>query len=548
MRRQPGEVLYRLQPGDSPWSISADYLADMQFWRRIVRRNGLADSATRLPPGTVVRIPQAWLRRRDVPAVVLDTAADVFVTTPNGQRRTASTGLQLQAGDRLATSNIGGATLQLDDGSRVLVRPATELELTVSTRPIQLPGDLQDPESGSEPSGSTLEIQLRLLRGALENVVQRLNPAGRFEIETPAAVAAVRGTELRVAVEGDLMRAELPRGGVLVRTDAGELRLDAGQGTRAAVGGAPEGAIPLLPAPDLRALPDEITRLPIELPLALIDGAVAYRAQLLPAGEPTPVSDVLAAGPRLRIREPVGGNYRLRVRGVDARGLEGFTAEWPIRVHVRPTPPLLIAPLPDAQLADAQPVFRWSQAAHSDTPDATPRAPRTVRLQVAPEENDDFSAPVVDRTGPDEGQAQIEVALPVGAWHWRLQAIDPTLGPGPWSDAQRFRRILPAPGVAPPEVDADGLTLRWPRVPGAASYRVQIARTGAFTEPVDERTLEAEQIRLDRPDEGTYYLRMQALGADGAPGAFSEPERFVVEKPVNRWNLLWLLVPLLLAF
>ena len=35
---------------------------------------------------------------------------------------------------------------------------------------------------------------------------------------------------------------------------------------------------------------------------------------------------------------------------------------------------------------------------------------------------------------------------------------------------------------------------------------------------------------------------------DGEPGAFSAAEQFSVEKPVNLWNLLWLLAPLLLAF
>ena len=543
-RPPPGEVVYRLQPGDSPWSISESYLLGMQFWPRIVRRNGFAGNATQLPPGTRVRIPQAWLRRRDVPVTVLATADEVVKTAPGGSRHAATAGTLLQAGDRLTTSNVGSATLRLDDGSRVLVRPATEFELTASNQPIQLPADTVEADPAPDAAGSTLEVQLRLLRGALENVVQRLNPAGRFEIDTPAAVAAVRGTELRVSVQDEQTLAELPQGGALLSTKGAALRLAAGEGTRTLTGRAPEPPSPLLPAPDLSSLPDEITRLPIELPLALITGAVGYRAQLVPVGELTPVSDLLTTGARLRLREPAGGSYLLRVRAVDARGLEGFAAERPIRVHTRPTPPLLIAPLTSAQFPDKQPLFRWSQAATGSA--NAHRAARTVRLQIAA--SADFAAPSFDRTGPDDGQAQPETALGIGTWYWRLQSIDPLLGPGPWSDVQTFQRILPAPGVAPPDVDADGLTLRWPQVPGAAGYHVQIARNSDFSDAVEDRTVTAEQIRLDRPAEGTYYLRVQAIAGDGVPGAFSETEQFQVEKPVNPWNLLWLLAPLLLAF
>ena len=178
-RRPPGEVLYRLQPGDSPWSISEAYLLGMHLWPRVVRRNGFAGNATRLPLGTLVRIPEAWLRRRDVPATVLATVDAVFIMAAGGSRRAATARALMQAGERLTTSEVGSATLQLHDGSRVLVRPDTEVELTASHRPIELPGAPAVPDPARDAAGSTLDVQLRLLRGALENMVERLNAAGR---------------------------------------------------------------------------------------------------------------------------------------------------------------------------------------------------------------------------------------------------------------------------------------------------------------------------------------------------------------------------------
>ena len=102
--------------------------------------------------------------------------------------------------------------------------------------------------------------------------------------------------------------------------------------------------------------------------------------------------------------------------------------------------------------------------------------------------------------------------------------------------------------MPPPDVDSDGLTLRWPKVPGAVSYRVQLAGRSNFEQALLDTTLDAERLRLDRPAPGDYFLRVQAITADGESGAFSAPEQFRVEERVNYWNLLWLLAPLLLAF
>ncbi len=205
------EVVYRMRPGDSPWSISETLLSDMAYWPRVVRHNGFSFRATQLPPGTLVRIPQAWLRRRDVPATVLTVVDDVVIAAVDGTQRAAAPGASLAVGERLSTSNVGSATIELHDGTRVLVRPATDVELGASNLPIVLDPDTGAPlEPAAAPDrGSMLAVQLRLLRGALENAVQQIGPAGRFEIETPAAVAAVRGTELRLSVQGDAVNAEL---------------------------------------------------------------------------------------------------------------------------------------------------------------------------------------------------------------------------------------------------------------------------------------------------------------------------------------------------
>jgi hypothetical protein len=52
----------------------------------------------------------------------------------------------------------------------------------------------------------------------------------------------------------------------------------------------------------------------------------------------------------------------MRLRAIDADGLEGLPAERPVVVHARPESPALISPEPGAVVAAARPIFRWTQA------------------------------------------------------------------------------------------------------------------------------------------------------------------------------------------
>ncbi|MEO8247999.1 MAG: FecR domain-containing protein [Burkholderiales bacterium] len=528
------EIVYRMQPGDHPWGIAERYLDGMHNWRRVVRLNGFVDS-TRLPPGTPVRIPIDWLQREPVPLTVLTQFDEVEIIAADGSRRAAAPGSVLLTGDRLVTSDIGSATLGVGNGSRVLVLPASELELTDASRPIEVPGA----EVSGDPSQlSPVGVQLRLLKGAIEGAVRRLTPAGRFEIDTPAAVAAVRGTSLRVSTDGTAAIAEVTEGKVAVRNRAGQVRLDPDQGTRTQLGRAPEPPSQLLPAPDLSALPHIVRKLPIELPFPLTAGAVGWHTQVFRRSSPILVSDQISRSGQLRARDVSDGQYILRVRAIDPRGIEGQTGELDIIVFTQPPPPLMIEPAPAARVSADQPAFRWTELA-----DASRQ--RQVRLQVAA--TSDFAAPLIDESSADAGAARPQTPLPPGNYHWRIASIDPEIGQGPFSDAQEFRRVLPAPDVSTPEVDGDRLPLRWPKQSNAVQYRVQVAKEVDFAAPVVDQTVESAELVLERPEAGTYYVRVQGIAADGEAGAFSKPEKFSVEKPVSPWYFLWLLAPLLLA-
>src|SRR5690606_16810180 len=108
------------------------------------------------------------------------------------------------------------------------------------------------------------------------------------------------------------------------------------------------------PAPDLGAPELRVQRLPHALALAPVAGAVGYRVQVDEAGEGGAPGPVLfealtrEAAPRL-IGLP-DGQFRLRVRALDAEGLLGAEATARLQVKATPIAPLARSPLANAVL------------------------------------------------------------------------------------------------------------------------------------------------------------------------------------------------------
>lgn len=519
------DFVYELQAGDNPWNITSRLLAGQQYWPKLLRHNRIVD-AQRLPVGARLRIPPAWLALRAIEVRLLSVHNAVTVRR-DGSERPVAPGDPLRAGDVLVTAEGAVATLEIEDGSRILVRPGSALSL------VQADGT----QVASSPAGKrAVVLRMHLMQGAIESLVKPVQAGGRFEIQTPSGVAAVRGTEYRVSADAQRMTSEVVTGHVQVANASGATRLAAVQGTRVESGRAPEAPTPLLRAPDLAGLPAKAERLPLDLPLPALAGAQAYRTQVAADAAFTQVlSDVVSQSPRVRALDVTDGIRHVRVRGIDARGLEGLVAQRELVVHARPEPPMPLEPAPQAQLTAPQPDLRWARGDEA----------RQVRVQVARASGSgaDFSAPVVDRLIDDDGRWTLDQALPLGSYHWRMASVVPHRDPGPWGDPQSFERVLPAPGVMPPEPGAQPMVLRWQAAAGASGYRVQVARAGQLAQPlVDVRTDQAQR-QLDVLPPGEYQVRVQALGSDQQAGPWSAPQRFVIPEPTSHWPLLLLVLP-----
>jgi hypothetical protein len=519
----PDDLRIDVVRGDTLIGLAARHLAPGTGWRALQRLNGVAEPR-RLPEGSTLRVPAAWLKAQEVIAEVVHVRGEASVQR-DGVSGPAQLGARLRRGDRLRVAPESSLTLRFADGSRLLLRPDSELALT---RLLQRTG------------GSATDTGLRLERGSADSRVVPLQPAGRYELVTPAVHVGVRGTEFRTAVEAGtaVTRVEVLEGSVAAspgaRRDAAGARTAQRVGAGEAVLGAPSAAAlstaRLAPPPDIAPVPAKIERVPLRLAWSAQPGIAAWRAQVVAENTPDALLlDGRFGEPSARWVDLPDGRYELRVRAIDGHGFEGLDARRSFVLKARPLPPFTSQPRADAQLSGERVQFGWTRAEEA----------ASYRFQLAADA--DFAAPLADvpaLTQPAHG-----LTLPPGRYFWRLASVRADGDPGPFGDAQAFtlKPPPPAPPLAPPQVDGDRLVLRWPAGDaslGALRYELQLARDREFRELVHgAQTTEPEAV-LPRPEAGLYFARVRAIDAQGTAGPYGGVQQ--VEIPRSRW---WLLLP-----
>ncbi|MGE3773068.1 MAG: hypothetical protein AB7I32_09100 [Gammaproteobacteria bacterium] len=218
------------------------------------------------------------------------------------------------------------------------------------------------------------------------------------------------------------------------------------------------------------------------------------------------------------------------MRGIDAQELEGRNADRDFTLNARPVPPLTSAPAPQAGVMAERPVFEWAAVGGISR----------YRLQIARDRA--FTELVVDEAQLADTRYEPAGALALGDWYWRVMAIDAGEGPGPFGDAQQFRRLPPAPQAAA-EVGDDELTLSWPVGLPGERYQLQIADEESFAKPLHTIDSAEPLARVPRPPGGTYYVRVRSIYPDGFEAPFGTPQTIEVPSSSKPW---WLALPLLL--
>jgi hypothetical protein len=518
---------YRVRPGDTLWDLATHYLKPEVEWERLQRHNRV-DDPYRLPPGTQLGFPVAWLRVQPVPARVVAVRGPVQAGTAAGRGtlRALKEGDLLRIGEEIETGADASVTLEFADASRLQLREGSRLRLDQLSR-----------------YGRTgmVDTRLRLEQGRASNrVTPARGPASRYIIDAPTATSSVRGTVFRVSAgqDGQGASTEVVEGRVQVGNRAGQRLVAHGQATRTPSALIRPGTLEaLLPAPSLEVAQTRLEPLPARLAWAPVDGATGYRIEVVRADQP----DVLLAAQdsattTATFDDLPAGTLRVLVRAVSADGVEGLETGRDFTVRDQPVAPLTVRPRHDETVNSTRPRFEWGHV-----PDAASSV-----LQIASDPQ--FISPLLEQ---DTASTHLRPAqpLPPGAYYWRVASRDRNGHQGPFGQALPLTLTdTPIdPALQPPEAAKGQLTLRWQAGEPGQRYRVQLDRKGDFAQPLLDREVDQPEVTLKRPWHGTLHVRVQYIEDDGYAGPFSAPQQ--VKLPCRTCYgagggalLLWLLL------
>lgn len=304
---QAQDWVYEAQPGDTLWDVCLEYTAKRGCWQELAQYNDLANHSE-IQPGTEIRIPVAWLVALPVVGEVLTVEGEVRYQEQEGSNPIPLVvGEQLMLGSIIATLG-GTAKITLGDYSEIFIRPNSVLELS-------------NIGVGSTAAKVT---RLRLDKG---NVEIRVTPGSRsrFEVHTPSAIAAVRGTRYRVSSERrDSTRSEVLTGRVAVQA-ATEKEIPAGFGMLAA-NGEPLGDPKKLLDPPQFAAEDIVASLPVTLAWKNDPLAATWLLDLY-AESGEFLFSTLATDPQVVYDALALGCYNVIARAIDGEGFNGLESE-----------------------------------------------------------------------------------------------------------------------------------------------------------------------------------------------------------------------------
>jgi hypothetical protein len=412
--------------GNTLIGICKEYLTDPRQWRDIARFNRLANPDFILPTQKLL-FPVHLLKGTPIDGTVTFIKGKVTVQEKAGKEwRALLLNDRVTQGALLATGEEGAVEITFEDRASFLVKPSSSLKMTTLER--------------KSPDYFLRELYLRSGR-AISNLRDATGKGSRFEIRTPSAVAATRGTVFRVAVDdSEATRSEVLNGRIGVEAMKRTVAVSEGEGTFVRKGDPPLEPRKLLPPPAVRDILPIYKSIPLSFRFEKVADAVSYRVAFAKdsAGKDVIREQMIQLGDAFTLYTAEDGTYFLQARSTDNLGLEGIPAEPAvIRIRMNPLPPLIESPVDGAAYTVKAPLFRWL------------RVNDAVRYHVQVAEDRGFRKIVEARV--DMRDVEYKAAgLDFGTYYFRISSVAGDNYQGEWSDALRFT-IVPLSPV-PPDV------------------------------------------------------------------------------------------------
>ncbi|MBV2093481.1 MAG: FecR domain-containing protein [Candidatus Thiodiazotropha sp.] len=507
------EWIYTVVDGDNLWNFSEKYLDSVMRFEKLRQLNNIKNPK-RLQPGTWLRVPMKWIRSNAVPARIAGTEGQVQLTRADGTQPVLKSGTLIRLGDILKTG----------PKSSVAVLFADDSALTLHSH-----GEMRFDHLSAHGETGMVDSRLRLIKGRLQTRVRpSAGPGSRFEIYTPSAISAVRGTEYRAAVvkEGNASNIEVLEGKVAVSAAQRQRLVEAGFGTQIVKGEAPAPPVKLLPPPQFVPIPEVVRQIDWQMDWEDIEGAVNYRIEISADQAFTVLAwDQITSQSHLTLAELADNRYWIRVRGIDVNGLEGRGRVAGFVLDAQPQPPLSLNPPDGAVRRGGDVELQWTISENAER----------YLLEIATDE--DFQQ-IVERVADlQTARYQVQQISEPGTYYWRVTSI---LGnePGP-PGVVRSWQLKPSIGAVDStieEIDKE-VTASWESGDPDHRYQVQIALDPEFKDVETDRLTEHSEVSFPQLRGQVRYLRVRAIDSDGYQGPWGSVQR--IEPPFDRsvWTI-----------
>lgn len=509
-------AIHKVIAGDTLYDLAQKYLDDSGRWREFLRINEVKNPR-QLIPGSELLIPQVA-----APSVtVIFTHGEVMLLTSDETAgKPIAVGDKLTEGDKVSVGQNSYLSVQFTDGTIVRALSGSVLQLKKA----------RDPSTSSAGKSKQANRIMKLERGNLDISVipqpvssQKKPKTNTFEIITPMAVAAVRGTRFDVSVSDSNTSSGVTRGSVDVRqltqskTPAKHALLATGTGIKVDAHGKLGEVRQLLPAPDLSAIPaalGDADQLVLSWP-PLADAANYHVRIASDMNMQEVLRNIESNTPHIRLAGLQDGNYTLGVRATDNNGIIGFEAIRSVSIKAHPSYPFYL-----------QPAYRQVVGAAITLECTSVTEASAYHLQIS--KTPDFATPIVDADQLNSCN-YIADKLENGRYFWRVaskaKSTDGQYQQGPFSKPSEFdvNTALKASNADNPP------SAYWIAEPGL-TFTSQISKDETFSNIIQEKVLEQQTIALDNLSAGVYYIRLQAKDAEGITSPFSAPRMVEIKE------------------
>lgn len=518
-----------VKEGDYLIKIGEEYLEDPNQWREVASINNLKNPDL-LYPNQILVIPVRLLRGIPSDGVVTFLQGDVKMQERGGD---AWIPLllhgQVKEGSKIKTGDKSAVEIVFGNGSSCFQQSNTILGFSR----LREKGDLYEQEL-------SLQIGKTITR-----ILKATGRESRFEIKTPSAVCAARGTVFRTSVDSrDHTRLEVLGGRADIEAVLQKYRVLEGEGTLVRKGEPPLKPQKLLPPPQLKLGSHMYNTLPLHLELDPVNGAVLYKISLTRDrdGKDIVYENFVEPNEKVEIQSMDDGTYFLHALSIDEIGLEGLPSE-PIEMRVRmnPLPPFISLPVSNAEYRGKSLQCNWLAVK-----DAV-----AYHMQIA---GDHAFTQIVEEGAAIARTAYQTRELGYGNYYFRIRSVAEDGYEGAWSDTLAFAVVPPppAPSLETPEVDKKEIHIRWQDLGEGMSYHFQMAKDHDFSTVLIDRRLEKAEIVIQTPEEpGKYFIRVSAIDSKGYEGRFANPQSFTIKEgsffvflgAVGTLCLIFLLLP-----